>query len=161
MGFWYFISQVYIHPHPYRSPCGSSGLCWSWRQMMETSELEPFRIKEDWEGIGLLGHFVHPLPIQDHNLLYNNFTNVLPSLNLNESNDGDYTTFFGGIYPCCFIFSMKNCYDILLNIPNITIITRITYFLLVIIVSFLVFIFFIYIMLKVLYFSCNSFQHSW
>lgn len=160
MGFWYFISQVYIHPHPYGSPCGSSELCWSPRQMMETSDLEPFRIKEDWEGKDLLGHFVHPLPIQDHDLLYNNFTNVLPSLNLNESNDGDYITFFGTIYPCCFIFSMKNCYDILLNIPNITIITRVTYFLLVTIVSFLVFIFFIYIMLKTLYLSRNSSQLS-
>lgn len=125
MVFWYFISQVYIYLHSYRSPCGGSELCWSCRQMMETSDLEFFRIKEDWEGKDLLGHFVHPLPIQDHDLLYNNFTNVLPSLNLNEPKDRDYTTFFETIYPCCFVFFMKNCYDTLLNI-----------------VSFLVFIFF-------------------
>lgn len=142
MGFWYFISQVYIHPHPYESLCGSSELCWSCRQMMEASDLEPFRIKADWEGKDLLGHFVHPLPIQDHDLLYNNFTNVLPSLNLNESNDGDYTTSSGTVYPCCFIFSMKNCYDILLNILILTIIMRITNFHLVISFYFLVFNFF-------------------
>lgn len=116
---------------------------------MEASDLEPFRIKEDWKGKDLLGHFVHPLPIQDHDLLYNNFTNVLPSLNLNKSSGGDYITFFfplGNIYSCFSIFSMKNCCDILLNTLNITIITRITYFLLLIVVSFLACMFWIYIL---------------
>lgn len=144
MGFWYFISQVYIHSHPYWSPCGSSELCRSCRQMMEASDLVPFRIKEVWEGKDLLGHFVHPLPIEVHDLLYNNFTNVLPTLSLNERNGGDYTTFSGTLYPCCFILSMQNLCVFLLNVLNITILTRITYFLVIIVYS------------TVLFFSCTS-----
>lgn len=130
MGFWYFISQAYIHPHPYRSLCGSSELCGSYRQMKEASDCSEasFRIKEVWEGKDLLGHFVHPLPIQVHDLLYNNFTNILPTLNLSESNEGGYTTFSGTVYPRCFILSRENLCDLLFNILNITILTRVTYF---------------------------------
>lgn len=141
MGFWYFISQVYIHSHPYRSPCGSSELCGSCRQMMEASDLVPFRIKEVWEGKDLLGHFVHPLPIEVHDLLYNNFTYVLPTLSLNERNDGDYITFSGTLYPSCFISSVLDLCDFLFNILNITMLTRITYFLVIIVYSMMLFLF--------------------